>query len=93
MSLSSRPRRIKAKDTVREMKLVHSITRRGCDTIATEEIETPTQDTASTSRHSRSCSPVKRQKLETFEDGPIPIVLDGPDMPKKRQTLVSLLLS
>lgn len=92
MSLISKPKKVKRKGTVRELKLVHSINRDGADTIKTEVVKTLKQGAPSTSRHSLSSSPIKRRKLEAFDNEPIPFVLDGPDISQKRQTLVFLLL-
>jgi hypothetical protein len=92
MSLSSRPKKVKPKGTVRELKLVHTINRHGSHIIKTEEVKTPKKETPSTSQHGRSSSPIKRRKLDAFDDEPIPFILEGADMPKKRQTLVFLLL-
>lgn len=94
MSLSSKPKKVKPKGTVRELKLVHSVNRRGAHTIKTEEVKTPKQGgPSSTGQHSCSSSPIKRLKLDASDNGPIPFVLEGPDMPTKRQTLVFLLPS
>jgi hypothetical protein len=94
MSLSSKPKKFKPKGTVRELKLVHTINRRGADTIKAEEVKTPSRKAPSTSQHNHSSSSIKRPKMGTFFDlEPIPCDLDGPDMPKKRQTLVFLLPS
>jgi hypothetical protein len=93
MSLSSKRTKVKAKGNVRELKLVHSISRRGAEHIKTEEVKTPRQETPSTSQRSCSASPVKRPKLQASESGPIPFILDGPDMYKKQHNLVCLLPS
>jgi hypothetical protein len=93
MSLSSKLRKIKPKGTVQELKLVHTINRRGADTIKTEEVKTPQREAPSTSQHGRSSSPIKRLKLDTSDIGSIPFVLESPDISKKRQTLVCLLPS
>lgn len=86
MSLSSKPKKFKPKGTVRELKLVHTINRRGADTIKAEEVKTPSRKAPS-----HSSSSIKRSKMGTFFDSePIPCDLEGHDMPKKRQTLVSL---
>jgi hypothetical protein len=90
MSLSSKPKKVKRKGTVRELKLVHSINRRGDDTIKTEEVKTPKKEAPSTSQRSHSSSPIKRLRLEVFDNEPVPFVLEGPDMSEKRQTLVFL---
>jgi hypothetical protein len=91
MSFASKPKKAKPKGTVRELKLVHSINRRGTATIGTEEVTTPRrnlQSTPSTSQHNQSSSPVKRQKLEPFDVEPIEFNMDEPDVSTKRQTLV-----
>jgi hypothetical protein len=93
MSFASKPRKVKPKGTVRELKLVHSVNRRGAHIITTEETEKPKQAGPSQSQHSRSASPIKRQKLEATDGVPIPVDLEGPDMTNKRQTLVFVHLS
>ena len=94
MSLVSKPKKVKPKGTVRELKLVHSINRRGAHIITTEEVKTPKRDAPSTSQHGHSSSPLKRPKLDAFDTGPIPIVLEGDDdITTKRQTMVVLPLS
>jgi hypothetical protein len=90
MSLSSKLRKIKPKGTVQELKLVHTINRRGADTIKTEEVKTPRRETPSTSQHGHSSSPIKCPKLDSSDIGSIPFFLDSPDISKKRQTLVFL---
>jgi hypothetical protein len=96
MSLSSKPKKVKLKGTVRELKLVQTISRHGTDTIKAEEVKTPqhgSRKATSTSHHKDSSSPTKRLKMGTFFDSePIPCNLEGPDMSKKRQTLVFILL-
>ena len=96
MSVSSRPKKIKPKGTVRELKLIQSISRFGSDTIKTKEDKTPRHGSGkstSTSQHNHSSSPTKRLKMEIFDSEPIPCNLEGPDVSKKRQTLVFLFLS
>jgi hypothetical protein len=93
MSFASKPRKVKPKGTVRELKLVHSVNRRGAHVITTEETEKPKQAGPSESQHSRSASPIKRQKLEATDGAPIAVDLEGPDMTNKRQTLVFIHLS
>lgn len=88
MSRSSRPQKVIPKGTVRELKLVHSTNRRGVSIMKTEEVKTPKQAKASTSKHSRTSSPVKRQKLEAFDNEAIPFVLEDPNISKDRNTLV-----
>src|ERR1700678_583876 len=83
MSLSSKPKKIKPKGTVRELKLVHSVNCRGAHTMTTEEVTMPKQEGPATSQHSRSSSPIKHQKLEASDNGLIPFIPEGPDMSKK----------
>ena len=85
MSLSSRAKKVKAKGTVQELKLVHSVSHSGANVIKTEEVKTP--QPASTSWQNNSSSPTKHQKIETFNGEPIPWYLDSTDM-FKRTTLV-----
>jgi hypothetical protein len=95
MSLSSKPKKLKRKGTLRELKIVQSIDRRGDDIIKTEEIKTPkhaSQKAPSTSRQNHSSSPIKRTKMEAFDSEFLPIDFGGPDLSKKRQTLVFILL-
>jgi hypothetical protein len=92
MSLSSKPKKIRAKGTFRELKIVQTVSRKGHDTIKTEEIKTPrrgVKNGPSTSHlnHTLSSSS-KRPKLEPFDEEPIPWDLGGPEGPVKRQTLV-----
>lgn len=90
MSLSSKPKKLKPKGTVKELKLVQTINRYGADIIKAEEVKTPSRKALSNQHHSSSS--IKRPKMGTFFDSePIPCDLEGPDMPKKRQTLVILL--
>lgn len=95
MSLSSKPKKIKQKGGCRELKVVQTVTRKGYDTITTEEVKTPRNannaPSASPARQ-QSFSPKKRQKLEPFEV-PIPFHLEGPGRSEKRQTLVLFFLS
>jgi hypothetical protein len=94
MSLA-KPRKVKLKSTVRELKIVHSVSRDGVDILKAEEIKTPRpkpQKSSSTSRLSQSSSPKKRLKLDDFEAEPIPCSFEGSDDYKKGQTLVFLLL-
>jgi hypothetical protein len=92
MSLSSKPKKIKPKGTFRELKIVQTVSRKGFDTIKTEEVKTPrrgTKNGPSTSHPNHpSSSPTKRPKLEPFDKEPIPWSMEGPDASGKRQTLV-----
>lgn len=89
MSISSKPKKIKRKGTVQELKIVQTIGRRGGDTITAEKVKTSQH--GSTKAASESRSPKKRPKMETFDSEPIPFDFGGPDMSKKRQTLVFFL--
>jgi|BogFormECP03_OM3_1039632.scaffolds.fasta_scaffold00095_7 hypothetical protein len=91
MSLSSKAKKVKAKGSVRELKLVQSISRSGANIIKTEEVKTP--HPASTSQRNNSSSPTKRRKIETFNGEPIPCYLEGTDMFKRRTTLVFIFSS
>lgn len=91
MSRSSRPEKIKPKGSVRELKLVQSVSRRGHDTLKVEEVKTPRrrdQKASSSTLRTHSSSPAKRAKLEDFDGEPIPFHLEGPDVSPKRRTLV-----
>jgi hypothetical protein len=93
MPFSSKAKKVKSKGTVRELKLVQSVTRRGADTIIAEEVKTPPHcllTTPSTSQRNQSSSPFKRSKLWDFDADPIPFDLEGSNMPKTRLTLVFL---
>lgn len=91
MSLSSKPKKIKGKGTFRELKIVHTVSRKGYDTTRTEEVKTPRRETKNGSSTSQlnygSSSPNKRRKLEQMDEEPIPLNLEGPAS-RKRQTLV-----
>ena len=91
MSFSFEPKKVKPKGNVQELKLVHSINHHGSHIIKTEEVKTPKKEAPLTSQHGCSFSPIKRQKLEAFDNELIPFILEGADMPKKRQTLIFLL--
>jgi len=100
MSFASRHTKVKPKGVVREVKIVHSISRRGVDTLIAEEVKTPRHEAPKASSSSRlnesstpnrlkqSASPTKRPKLCMFDVEPIPCQFEGPDDYKKRQTLV-----
>jgi hypothetical protein len=92
MSLSSKPKKIKAKGSFRELKLVNTVSRKGYDTIKTEEVKTPRhppKNVPSTSQtRQTSSSPNKRRKLELFDDEPISLNLEGVEASGKRRTMV-----
>jgi len=89
---ASRVTKVKRKGTVRELKVVDSVNRRGSDVFKLEEVKTPRKNSASTSQHNLnlSSSPIKRPKLEAFEAEPFVSDLDDTGTSKKRQTLVFL---
>jgi hypothetical protein len=94
MSLA-KPRKVKQKATVRELKIVHSVSRDGVDILKAEEIKAPPrepQKSSSTSGLNQSSSPKKRLKLDGFEPEPIACCFEGSDDCKKGRTLVFLLL-
>jgi hypothetical protein len=90
MSLSSKPRKVKAKGTVRELKLVQSISRRGADLLKAEEVQTPKKKAQSINQFPCSSASIKRPRLESFAMEPIPFDVEGHDVSKKRQTLVCI---
>ena len=93
MSLSSKPKKVKPQGAVRELKIVHTVNRRGGDTLKTEEVKTPShrmQMTPSKSRGGLS-SPAKRLRMEDFD--PIPFDVGESGIHNKRQTLVFLYYS
>ena len=98
MSFASKPRKVKPKGMLKELKIVHSVSRRGVDVLKAEVMKTPrhkSQKSPSSSRINHSSSPIKRQKaddLEPFDAEPIPFHLEGHDEYKKRQTLVFIFL-
>lgn len=94
MSFSSKPKKIRQKGTVQELKVVQTINRRGVDTYKAEEVKTPKKNKATSSSQNRSShsSPAKRPKLDAFELEPILYEVEGDDLSKKRQTLVSFIL-
>jgi len=91
MKLSSKPTKIKPKGRSRELKVVHTVSRKGYDTIKTEKVKTPprrTKAAPSTSQPRPSLSPNKRRKLEPVDEEPILFNLEGLGASGKRQTLV-----
>lgn len=91
MSFASKPKNIRPKGVVQQIKLVDSVTRRGKDIIKTEEVKTPTKNKTTAKKH--LSSPSKRAKLEAFDAEPIPFCLDEGESStsRTRQTLVSFL--
>jgi hypothetical protein len=93
MSFASKPKKIKAKGTLRELKFINSVSRRGADVVKAEEVKTPqrvTQKESSSSQVNQSSSPTKRRKLDGWDYEPIPCRLEGTNGDKERQTLVFL---
>lgn len=97
MSLSSKPRKVKAKGAVRELKIVQSVSRRGADTLKAEEVTTPRRETGKAPKSShpnQTSSPRKRLKLSGFDGEPIPCHFEdhfeGHDDHDRRSTLVFL---
>ena len=92
MSLSSRPKKVKPRGIVQELKIVETVTRRGVKTIKAVEA-TPArsafQNEPSTSK-SNPVSSIKRRKVEFSDLEPIPYHMEGPDITEKRQTVVFL---
>lgn len=91
MSFASKPKKFIPKGTVRELKVVKTVNRRGTDTIKTEEIKTPrrgSQKESTSQLGGPSSSPKKRAKVEVFDEDPIPWHLEDDDVYNKRQTLV-----
>ena len=95
MSFASKPKKIKAKGALRELKIVHSISRRGADVVKAEEIKTPprvAQKASLSTQLNQSSSPTKCRKLDGWNYEPILCHLEGPNDYKERQTLVFILL-
>lgn len=91
MSLASKPRKVKPKAKVQELKFVQSVSRRGVDTLKAEEVKTPrrkSQKATSSSQHAESSSPTKRIKLDPQDTEPILFEFKGPEDDEKRRTLV-----
>ena len=94
MSLSSRPKKIKPKVAVRELKLVQTVSRRGVDAIKTEEDKTlhrSSQKAQSTTPANHSSSPTKCFKFEANDGESNLFCLEGYGMLNKRQTMVFIL--
>jgi hypothetical protein len=94
MSLSSKPKKIKAKGTFRELKIVETVSRNGYNSIKTEEVKTPqssaTNGPFKSHPHQTSSSPTKRPRFELAADDCAPILLnlEGLDSASKRHTQV-----
>ena len=95
MSFSSKPKKIKPKASVKELKLVQSVSRCGVDVLKAEEI-TKTNiiqpKTPSTSQPNPISYSKKRQKLDFIDVEPIPFDLDDLYMLDKPKTLVFIFL-
>ena len=88
---SSRPKKIKRKGTVRELKIVETVSRSGRDTLKAEELKTPRPniDHSQTANHrNTSSSPSKRRKTEFFDQGQDGCDFEDVDLSNGRQTLV-----
>jgi hypothetical protein len=89
MSLSSKPKKIKPKSTVQELRLFQSINHRGINTIKDKWVKTPQQGSEkmpSVSQHScSSILSIEGWTLEMFDSEPISCDLKEQ---KKRQTMV-----
>lgn len=92
MSFSSKPKKVKPQGTVRELKIVHTVNRRGGDTLKTEEVKTPRHSQQKTPSKSQAgtSSPAKRLRTEDFDVDPIPFNIGDDGISNKRQTLVFL---
>jgi hypothetical protein len=91
MSFSSKPKKVKPKGSVKELKLVHTVDRRGRDTIKTEEVKTPRGDrqpSPSKIQGNKSQSPSKRHKVDGYDVDPISFNGEEAGASTKRQTLV-----
>jgi hypothetical protein len=93
MPLSSKPKKVKQKGTVRELKLVQSINRYGSDTYKAEEVKKQPNDSQKPplplmNDGTPSSSSMKRSKFEPVDQEGIEWSLEMPDFSKKRQTLV-----
>jgi hypothetical protein len=88
MSFSSKPKKVKPKGRVTELKIVQSVSRSGADTLKSEEVKTPKKNQIPAGRQSQPSSPIKRTKL--FDSEAIPFILEYPLFSKKRPTLVFL---
>ena len=69
---------------------MYSVSRCGADTMVAEEVKTPKKKAPTLGRSSQTHSPTKHTELEDFDAELIPFILEGPDMSKKRQTMVFL---
>lgn len=91
MSNYSKAKKVKKKGTVKELQVVHTVSRLGADIIKTQEVKTPNrgpQKAQSTNHKINFSSPTKRAKTVTFDGQPIPFDLEVDDSFKKRKTLV-----
>lgn len=95
MPLSSKPKKVKQKGAVHELKLVQSINRYGSDTYKAEEVKKQANDSQKpalplVNDSTPSSSSMKRSKFEPVDQEGIEWNLEMPDFSKKRQTLVIL---
>ena len=92
MSTSSRTKKIRPKGTVRQLKVVNTISRSGSDILKLEEVKTPRKKATSNSQRNTSSSPIKRPNLEGFHTDSFSSYMEGLENGKKRETLVFLFL-
>jgi hypothetical protein len=88
---SSRPKKIKRKGAVRQLKFVETVSRSGLDTLKAEEVKTsqPRLDKSLTANQPcASSSPSKHMKLDVFDQEQNAGDLEGCDNLNKRKTLV-----
>jgi hypothetical protein len=91
MLFSSKPKKVKPKGSVKELKLVHTVDHRGRDTIKTEEVKTPRGDrqpSPSKNRGKKSQSPSKRHKVDGYDVDTVSFNGEEAGASTKRQTLV-----
>ena len=91
MSTSSRPKKVKKKGTITQLKIVETVSKHGYDTIKLEEVKTPwgrSQITTSAHTRNKSSSPMKCQKMEGFDQEPIDFNMDDANLPNMQRTIV-----
>ena len=92
MSTSSRTKKIRPKGTVRQLKVVNTISRSESDILKLEEVKTPRKKATSNSQRNMSSSPIKHPNLEGFHTDSFSSYMEGLEIGKKRETLVFLFL-
>ena len=89
MSFAFKPRKVKLKGMLQELKIVQSVSRHGVDVLKAEVIkmlQCESQKPPSSSQLNHSSSPIKCQKVDDFESfdaEPVPFYLEGHDEYKK----------